>query len=106
MEDRVAQDEIEITTEHSERLPVELLALSHQRQSAGAINLCQGNFAAGPAKKSALAPWRPLILVAAAWLVFANFRCSICNFPLATRKPCDGSGHPFGTGVRVGVAAL
>ncbi|MEH6354990.1 MAG: type II secretion system protein GspL [Marinobacter sp.] len=67
--DRIAQNEIEITTEHSERLPVELLALSHQRQSTDAINLCQGDFAAGPTKKSALAPWRSLILVAAAWLV-------------------------------------
>ena len=65
----VAQDKIKITTEHFECLPVELLALSHQRQSAGAINLCQDNFAAGPAKKSASAPWRSLILVAAAWLV-------------------------------------
>ncbi|PFG08493.1 type II secretion system protein GspL [Marinobacter sp. LV10MA510-1] len=69
MTNRVAQDEIEITTEHFERLPVELLALSHQHPGAGAINLCQGNFATGPAKKSALTPWRPLILVAAAWLV-------------------------------------
>lgn len=69
MTDRVAQDEIEITTEHSGHLPVELLALSHQHPGASAINLCQGNFAAGPAKKSALTPWRPLILVAAAWLV-------------------------------------
>jgi general secretion pathway protein L len=67
--DRVAREEIEITTEHPECLPIELLALSHQSQSSGVINLCQGNFAAGPAKKSALAPWRPLILIAAAWLV-------------------------------------
>ena len=69
MTDRLARDEKEITTEQSECLPVELLALSHQREGAGAINLCRDSFAAGPVKKSALTPWRPLILVAAAWLV-------------------------------------
>ena len=69
MADRVARDEIDVTTEHYESLAVTLLALSHQHPGAGAINLCQGNFGAGPAKKNVLAPWRPLMFVAAAWLV-------------------------------------
>ena len=67
--ERFARDEIEVTIEHYEGLAVALLALSHQRPGAGVINLCQGNFAAGPARKSALAPWRPVTFVAAAWLV-------------------------------------
>lgn len=69
MADRITRNEINVTTEHYESSVVELLALSHQRPDSSAINLCQGSFVTGPEKKSGLAPWRPLVFVAAAWLV-------------------------------------
>ncbi|HEV8077011.1 MAG TPA: type II secretion system protein GspL, partial [Marinobacter sp.] len=67
--DRVSRDETDVKTAHYEGLAVELLALSHQRPDNSAINLCQGSLVTGAAKKSGLASWRPLVFVAAAWLV-------------------------------------
>lgn len=69
MAEIATQGGLRVTTEHVDSSPVELLALCQHQENTKAINLCQGDFRAGLAKQSALAPWRPLIVVAAAWLI-------------------------------------
>lgn len=63
------QGRLTVKQEILELMPLELLAHAHHHHLCQPINLCQGPFAIGGNKSSALKPWKPLIAVAAVWFV-------------------------------------